>query len=130
MAYLIEPGIECMLAKATDKIPAAGDYLFEPKWDGFRALVFRDGDEVYIQSRDKKPLLRYFPELKAPLCAHTPARCVLDGEIVVAQDGRLEFETLQMRLHPAKSRIDKLAAEIPASFVAFDLLAAGDDDLR
>jgi ATP-dependent DNA ligase len=126
--------VEPMLAKAVEGFFASDapalDYLYEPKWDGFRALVFKDGDEVYIQSRDKKPLGRYFPELVDAFANRLPQRCVLDGEIVVAVDGRLEFETLQMRLHPAKSRVDKLAVETPASFVAFDLLAMGDDDLR
>jgi ATP-dependent DNA ligase len=123
-----------MLAKAVegffDGEPPEVGYLYEPKWDGFRALVFKDGDDVYLQSRDKKPLARYFPELEEAFRERLPPRCVLDGEIVVALDGRLEFEALQMRLHPAKSRVDKLAGETPASFVAFDLLALGDDDLR
>lgn len=118
-----------MLAKLSAQLPKEGQWLFEPKWDGFRAIVFRDGDEVYIQSREKKPLLRYFPELRAPFLAHLPPRCVIDGEVVVARHGRLEFETLQTRLHPAKSRIDKLAAETPSSFVAFDLIALGDENL-
>ena len=119
-----------MLAKLVREIPTEGSYLFEPKWDGFRALVFRDEDEVYIQSRERRPLARYFPELLAPLRTHLPPRAVLDGEIVIARDGGLDFSTLQLRLHPAKSRIDKLAVETPARYVAFDLLCEGDDDLR
>ncbi|MFO0746116.1 MAG: ATP-dependent DNA ligase [Myxococcota bacterium] len=124
------PPIEPMLANLADAIPAAGDFLFEPKWDGFRALVFKDGDEVYIQSRDLRPLDRYFPELVTALRANLPARVVLDGEIVIKGPRGLDFETLQLRLHPAASRVQKLAKETPASFVAFDILALGDDDLR
>jgi ATP-dependent DNA ligase len=119
-----------MLAKAVGGLPTDDGWLFEPKWDGFRALVFRDGDEVYTQSRDLKPLDRYFPELADPLRAALPERCVLDGEIVIAQDGALAFESLLLRIHPAASRVRMLAAESPASFVAWDLLALGDDDLR
>jgi ATP-dependent DNA ligase len=118
-----------MLAKATSEVPETGGLLFEPKWDGFRALIFRDGDALYLQSREKKPLLRYFPELDAPLKASLPDRCVVDGEIVIATGHGLDFEALQMRLHPAASRIAMLAKKTPASFVAFDLLACGDDDL-
>jgi len=124
------PPLHVMLAKRAAKLPKGDDHLFEPKWDGFRTLVFRDGGALYLQSRDRKPMLRYFPELEAPLLAQLPERCVLDGELVVVQGDRLEFETLQQRIHPAKSRIDKLAAETPARFVAFDLLALGADDLR
>ncbi len=102
---------------------------FEPKWDGFRCLVFKDGDEVELASRNTKPLTRYFPEVVAAMREQLPARCVLDGEIFVAQDGRLEFEVLQERIHPARSRVDLLAEQTPASYVAFDLLALGDDDL-
>ena len=119
-----------MLAKAADTIPSDDGWLFEPKWDGFRALVFRDGDEVYTQSRDLKPLDRYFPELADPLRAALPDRCVLDGEVVIARDGALDFEALLLRIHPAASRVKMLAAESPASFVAWDLLALGDEDLR
>ena len=126
----IEPPIEPMLAKATDSLPDGDGWLFEPKWDGFRALVFRDGDEVYTQSRDLKPLDRYFPELADPLRAALPERCVLDGEVVIATDGGLDFEALLLRIHPAASRVKMLAAESPASFVAWDLLALGDEDLR
>jgi ATP-dependent DNA ligase len=119
-----------MLAKAVDGLPTEGGWLFEPKWDGFRALVFRDGDDVYTQSRDLKPLDRYFPELAAPLRDSIPKRCVLDGEVVIARDGSLDFEALLLRIHPAASRVNLLAAESPASFVAWDLLALGDEDLR
>src|SRR5262245_32265321 len=125
-----QPPLEPMLAAPGDEFPEGPGWIFEPKWDGFRALVFRDGDDVFTQSRDLKPLDRYFPELVVAFRAQLPERCVLDGEIVVARNGRLEFEQLQLRLHPAKSRVDKLSYEIPASFVAFDLLALGDEDLR
>ena len=119
-----------MLAKRVDDLPEAGAWIFEPKWDGFRALVFRDRDEIQIQSRDEKPLNRYFPELLETLRAQLPARCVLDGEIVIAQNGGLDFEALQLRLHPAASRVQLLSKQIPASIVFFDLLAKGDRDLR
>jgi ATP-dependent DNA ligase len=119
-----------MLAKAVDELPSDDGWLFEPKWDGFRALVFRDGDEVYTQSRDLKPLDRYFPELAAPLRAALPPRCVLDGEIVIAREGTLDFEALLLRIHPAESRVRMLAEASPASFVAWDLLALDDEDLR
>jgi ATP-dependent DNA ligase len=124
------PPIEPMLAKAADVLPDGDGWLFEPKWDGFRAIVFRDGDEVYTQSRDLKPLDRYFPELAAPLRAALPQQCVIDGEVVIARDGALDFEALLLRIHPAASRVNMLAAESPASFVAWDLLALGVDDLR
>ncbi len=124
------PPLEPMLAKASSSLPEGDGWLFEPKWDGFRALVFRDGDEVYTQSRDLKPLDRYFPELEAPFLAQLPERCVLDGEVVIAREGRLDFEALLLRIHPAASRVRMLAAESPASFVAWDLLALGDEDLR
>jgi len=119
-----------MLAKASDGLPTDDGWLFEPKWDGFRAIVFRDGDNVYTQSRDLKPLDRYFPELADPLRAALPERCVLDGEVVIARDGTLDFEALLLRIHPAASRVNLLAAESPSSFVAWDLLALGDEDLR
>jgi ATP-dependent DNA ligase len=130
MALPFAPPIEPMLAKLSAQLPPGPGWLFEPKWDGFRALVFRDGDEVYTQSRDLKPLDRYFPELAAPLRAELPERCVLDGEIVIAGTSGLEFEALLLRIHPAASRVKMLAAESPASFVAWDLLALGDEDLR
>jgi ATP-dependent DNA ligase len=130
MAFPIEPPIEPMLAKLAADLPPGSGWLFEPKWDGFRALVFRDGPRVYIQSRDLKPLDRYFPELPPLLLAQLPERCVLDGEVVIAAKDGLDFDALQLRLHPAASRVQKLAAATPASFVAFDLLAEGDRDLR
>jgi ATP-dependent DNA ligase len=119
-----------MLAKRVDDLPDGGTWIFEPKWDGFRALVFRDQDEIEIQSRDEKPLNRYFPELVETLRSQLPARCVLDGEIVIAQNGCLDFEALQLRLHPAASRAKLLSKQIPASIVFFDLLSEGDRDLR
>jgi ATP-dependent DNA ligase len=123
--FPIAPPIEPMLAKPAEEIPRGGRFLFEPKWDGFRALVFRGtGDELYIQSRDSKPLDRYFPELHDALVGALPERCVLDGEIVIETPQGLDFDALQMRLHPAESRVRKLAAATPSSFVAFDLLAA------
>jgi ATP-dependent DNA ligase len=124
------PPLEPMLAKASDGLPHDDGWLFEPKWDGFRAIVFRDGDEVYTQSRDLKPLDRYFPELADPLRAALPERCVLDGEVVIAHDGTLDFEALLLRIHPAASRVRMLAETTPASFVAWDLLAFDDEDLR
>src|SRR5262249_36505307 len=111
------------------EVPEGDGWLYEPKWDGFRALVFRDGDEVYVQSRDSRPMGRYFPELEAPLRAALPARAVVDGEIVIAGASGLDFSALLLRIHPAASRVAMLAREIPASFVAWDLLAEGDDDL-
>ena len=117
--------IEPMLARIADAIPDADGFLFEPKWDGFRALVFHSGDGLVIQSRDLKPLNRYFPELEKVLAEQLPKGCIVDGEIVVARAQGLDFDALQQRIHPAASRIAKLAKEIPASFVAFDLLAAG-----
>src|SRR5947207_2972971 len=119
-----------MLAKRVSALPDGEGWLYEPKWDGFRVLVFRDRDEVFIQSRDEKPLNRYFPELMAPIQAQLPERCVLDGEIVIANASGLDFETLQMRLHPAASRVKLLAAETPASIVFWDVLCVGDEDLR
>jgi ATP-dependent DNA ligase len=119
-----------MLAKRVDELPAAGSWIFEPKWDGFRALIFRDRDEIEIQSRDEKPLNRYFPELVDTLRLQLPPRCVLDGEIVIAKDGGLDFDSLQLRLHPAASRVKLLSKQIPASIVFFDLLSEGDRDLR
>jgi ATP-dependent DNA ligase len=119
-----------MLAKLADTLPVADGYLFEPKWDGFRAIVFRGGpDEIHIQSRDLKPLDRYFPELRPALLDTLPDGCVVDGEIVIATDGGLDFDALQMRLHLAASRVAKLADATPASFVTFDLLAADGADL-
>src|ERR1051325_4290599 len=122
--------IEPMLAKLAEAIPASGDYLFEPKWDGFRAIVFRGDDDVFIQSRDLRPLDRYFPDLHEALLEGLRKPCVLDGEIVIATSKGLDFDALQMRLHPAASRVEKLAKETPASFVAFDLLAIEGRDMR
>jgi ATP-dependent DNA ligase len=119
-----------MLAKRIDAIPTSDLWIFEPKWDGFRALVFRDGDELLIQSRDGKSLNRYFPDLLEPLAAALPKRCVLDGEIVIAADKGLDFDALQLRIHPAASRVKLLASQTPASIVFFDLLCEGDTDLR
>ena len=118
-----------MLARRVASVPEAPGWIFEPKWDGFRALVFRDGDELLLQSRDGKSLNRYFPEVEATLLAQLPARCVLDGEIVIASGGRLDFDALQLRVHPAASRIKLLAQQTPASVVFFDLLALGREDL-
>jgi ATP-dependent DNA ligase len=119
------PPIEPMLAKIADELPRDAGFMFEPKWDGFRAIVFRNGDEAYIQSRDLRPLNRYFPELERALAQALPKGCVIDGEIVVVGASGLDFDALQQRLHPAASRVAKLASATPASFVAFDLLAAG-----
>jgi ATP-dependent DNA ligase len=119
-----------MLAKRIPALPEGEGWIFEPKWDGFRVIVFRDRDEILVQSRDEKPLNRYFPELLEPLRAQLPVRCVLDGEVVIARDGNLDFEALQLRIHPAASRVKMLAEEIPASMVFWDLLCEGDRDLR
>ena len=127
---MIEPPIEPMLARLAASLPEGGGFLFEPKWDGFRAIVFRGDADVFIQSRDLKPLARYFPELHASLLERLPAGCVLDGEIVIATPRGLDFDALQLRLHPAASRVAKLAKESPAEFVAFDVLAAGGRDVR
>ncbi len=129
MRLPLEPPIEPMLAKAVGELPEGEAWLFEPKWDGFRAIVFRDGDELLIQSRDRKPLDRYFPELAEPLQVNLPPRCVLDGEIVIAREGTLDFDALLLRIHPAASRVALLAERTPASYVAWDLLAEGDEDL-
>src|SRR5688572_20636004 len=122
----IKPPIEPMLAKLADELPPGGAYLYEPKWDGFRALVFRGDKDVFIQSRDSRPLDRYFPELHDALIERLPPDCVLDGEIVIASGTGLDFDALQLRLHPAESRVAKLAKETPSSFIAFDLLATGE----
>jgi ATP-dependent DNA ligase len=119
-----------MLAKLSSGLPDGDGWIFEPKWDGFRALVFKAGDELLIQSRDKKPLGRYFPELEESLRAALPDRCVLDGEVVIATAGRLDFEAMLLRIHPAASRVKMLAEQSPSSYVAWDLLALGDEDLR
>ena len=119
-----------MLATRVDDLPPGETWIFEPKWDGFRALVFRDRDEIYIQSRDEKPLNRYFPELVEALRLQLPDRCVLDGEIVIARENALDFDALQLRLHPAASRVKLLSQQIPASIVFFDLLCLDHRDLR
>src|SRR5436190_3294395 len=126
----VNPPVLPMLAKRVGELPLGATWIFEPKWDGFRALVFRDGDEILIQSRDGKSLNRYFPELLEPLRSQLPARCVLDGEIVIANDSALDFDALQLRIHPAASRVKLLSREIPASIVFFDVLSEGDRDLR
>ena len=126
----VQPTVMPMLAKRVSALPPGDAWIFEPKWDGFRTLVFRDGDELFIQSRDEKPLDRYFPELAEPLKAQLPAQCVLDGEIVIAREGALDFDSLQLRLHPAASRVKLLSGQIPASIVFFDVLCDGDRDLR
>jgi len=122
---VVQAPVEPMLAKLVDAIPTTAGLLFEPKWDGFRSIVFRSTDDVYIQSRDLKPLDRYFPELHQALLERLPPGCVIDGEIVIATDRGLDFDALQLRLHPAASRVAKLAKEMPSSFVGFDLLAVG-----
>ena len=129
-AFVIAPPVEPMLAKSSERVPHGADFLYEPKWDGFRAIVFRGGGHVYIQSRDLRPLDRYFPELSAVLLRELPDGCVLDGEIVIATAKGLDFDLLQQRLHPAASRVAKLAAQTPSSFVMFDALALGGKDLR
>jgi ATP-dependent DNA ligase len=119
-----------MLAKLARELPTAPGFLYEPKWDGFRCIVFRDGDDVELGSRNERPLTRYFPELPEALRAALPERVVLDGEVVIMTDDGLDFDLLQMRIHPAASRVTMLAEQTPAAFVAFDLLAEGDRDLR
>jgi ATP-dependent DNA ligase len=128
--HVLIPPIEPMLAKLTADIPEGDGWQYEPKWDGFRSLVFFDGSEAYLQSRDLKPLARYFPELAESLAQVLPAPMVLDGEIVIIADDGLDFDALLMRIHPAASRVRKLAAETPSSFVAFDLLEEKGDDLQ
>src|SRR6201996_1100421 len=115
----VMPPVAPMLAKPVDSIPA-GDYIFEPKWDGFRSIVFRDGDEVEIGSRNERPMTRYFPELVSAFLAQLPPRCVIDGEIVIATGAGLDFDALQQRIHPAVSRVTMLSETTPASFIAFD----------
>jgi ATP-dependent DNA ligase len=125
----VMPPVKPMLAKPTATLPTGEDWFYEPKWDGFRCIVFRDGDEVELGSRNERPLTRYFPDVVAAALEHLPERCVVDGEIVVPRGDRLDFESLLQRIHPAASRVTKLATETPASFVAFDLLALGDESL-
>src|SRR5918992_4214527 len=126
----VMPPVSPMLAKLSRELPAGGGMLYEPKWDGFRCIVFRDGEEVVLGSRNERPLTRYFPELLEPVRAQLPERCVVDGEIVIPSPDGLDFDALLQRIHPAESRVRMLAEETPASFVGFDLLALGDDDLR
>ena len=126
--FPVPPTIKPMLAKLAGGFPSKGDFLFEPKWDGFRAIIFRSASDVFIQSRDEKPLDRYFPELHDACLELLPKGCVVDGEIIIRRNQGLDFDALQMRLHPAQSRVEKLAAETPSSFVAFDLLAADGRD--
>jgi ATP-dependent DNA ligase len=130
MTLPFAPPLAPMLSSAADALPDGEGWQFEPKWDGFRTIVFRDGDEILLQSRDEKPMNRYFPELIVPLAQALPDRCVVDGEIVIVGADGLDFEALLLRIHPAASRVKLLAAETPASFVAWDLLALGDEDLR
>jgi ATP-dependent DNA ligase len=125
----VNPPLLPMLAKRVPEIPVGDEWTFEPKWDGFRAIIFRDGSDLLIQSRDGKPLNRYFPELVTSLIQHLPPKCVLDGEIVIAAGGRLDFDALQLRVHPAASRVEKLSRETTASIVFFDLLCLGERDL-
>jgi ATP-dependent DNA ligase len=128
--FAIAPPVEPMLAKLADTLPEEGGFLYEPKWDGFRAIVFRHESDLFIQSRDLRPLDRYFPELREALLANLPIDCVVDGEIVIPTTRGLDFDALQLRLHPAASRVAKLAKDIPSSFVAFDLLAIDGRDVR
>ena len=131
MTLPLAPPIAPMLAKLSDEIPEGDGWLYEPKWDGFRCIVFRDGDSLELASRNERPFTRYFPELLAPLLRDLPDRCVVDGEIVMpaADDHGLDFDALLQRIHPAESRVRRLSVETPASFVAFDLLALGDESL-
>jgi len=126
----VNPPVKPMLAKAVPAIPDRDDLIFEPKWDGFRCIVFRDGDEVILGSRNEKPLTRYFPELLDPIRANLPDRCVVDCELIISTDNHLDFNALQQRIHPAQSRVTMLAETTPAELVAFDLLALGNEDLR
>jgi ATP-dependent DNA ligase len=128
--FPIAPPIEPMLAKLADELPPGGAFIYEPKWDGFRAIVFRGASEVFIQSRDLRPFDRYFPELSEALLARLPPGCVVDGEIVIVTPGGLDFDALQLRLHPAASRVATLAKATPSSFIAFDLLAIDGRDVR
>jgi len=130
MRLVVAPPLLPMLAKRVSALPTGNTWLFEPKWDGFRTLVFRDNEELLLQSRDQKSLNRYFPELVAPLLGGLPQQCVLDGEIVVARGDGLDFDALQLRVHPAASRVKLLSKELPASIVFFDILCEGTSDLQ
>src|SRR5215212_8902744 len=123
------PPVAPMLAKSVKEVPAGPGYLYEPKWDGFRCIVFRDGDEVELGSRNERPMTRYFPEVVEAVRAQFPERCVVDAEIVIVTGDRLDFEALLQRIHPAASRVTLLAETTPASLVVFDLLAIGDESL-
>ncbi|MGH7641006.1 MAG: ATP-dependent DNA ligase [Candidatus Dormibacteria bacterium] len=126
----INPPVSPMLARAVSELPLGSGLSYEPKWDGFRAIVFREGEGIVIQSRNGRPLTRYFPELLPPLCGALPERCVVDGEVIISTAKGLDFDALLQRIHPAQSRVDQLAQATPAGFVAFDLLALGTTDLR
>ncbi|NUP09056.1 MAG: ATP-dependent DNA ligase [Polyangiaceae bacterium] len=130
MDLVVPPPIAPMLSKRAESLPEGPGWLFEPKWDGFRTLVFRDGDEILLQSRDQKPMNRYFPEIIPHLLEQLPKKCVLDGEIVIAREGALDFEALQLRIHPAASRVKMLGEQMPSSMVFWDVLALGDEDLK
>jgi ATP-dependent DNA ligase len=125
----LKPPVQPQLAKSSRELPAGDDWCYEPKWDGFRTIVFRDGDEVHLQSRNGKPMNRYFPDVVEQALALPAQRYVLDGEMVVTVDGIQEFDLLSQRIHPAASRVERLAKETPAALVAFDLLADGDETL-
>jgi ATP-dependent DNA ligase len=129
MPLPLKPPIKPALARAAKELPTGEDWRFEPKWDGFRTIIFRDGDDVYLQSRNGKPMNRYFPEIIPQVLALPDERIVVDGELILVVDGIQEFDLLGQRIHPAKSRVDMLAEQTPAAFVAFDLLAVGDDVL-
>lgn len=129
MDLVVQPPVKPMLAKALAEIPDREDLIFEPKWDGFRCIIFKAGDDIHLGSRNEKPLTRYFPELIDPLRSQLPDKCVIDGELILVSDDKLKFELLQQRIHPAKSRVQKLSRESPASFVAFDILCMGKLDL-
>ena len=130
MRLAVQPPVSPMLAKLARSLPVGEGLIYEPKWDGFRCIVFRDGDEVELGSRNERPLTRYFPELVDSIRREAPDRCVMDGEVVIAGSAGLDFDALLQRIHPADSRVRMLAAATPSSFVAFDLLALGDEDLR
>jgi ATP-dependent DNA ligase len=129
MALPLSPPVKPQLARAAKELPEGDEWRYEPKWDGFRTLVFRDGDDVYLQSRNGKPMNRYFPEIPPQVTRLASERVVLDGELILVVDGIQEFDLLGQRIHPAKSRVEMLAKETPAAFVAFDVLAVGDESL-
>ena len=129
MDLVVQPPVKPMLAKALPEIPERDDLVFEPKWDGFRCIIFKSGDDVYLGSRNEKPLTRYFPELVEPIKAQLPDKCVIDGELILISEDKLRFELLQQRIHPAESRVKTLSHETPASFVGFDILCMDDLDL-